>query len=88
MAITHYVKAAVSEFTDSKTGSTKKRYQTIGIVMETKHGLMLKIESLPLFAMKDGQILAYLNTPEEKPADGVVSRDQHLSNDLPDDPPF
>ena len=87
MAITHYVKAAVSEFTD-KTGATKKRYQTIGIVMETKHGLMLKIESLPLFTMKDGQILAYLNTPEEKPADGVVSRDQNLSNDLSDDPPF
>jgi len=65
MAITHYVKAAVSEYQD-QSGATKKRYQTIGIVMETKHGLMLKIESLPIFAMKDGQILAYLNTPEEK----------------------
>ena len=67
MAITHYVKAAVSEYQD-QSGATKKRYQTIGIVMETKHGLMLKIESLPLFAMKDGQILAYLNVPEDKDA--------------------
>jgi len=46
----------------------KKRYQTIGIVMETKHGLMLKLESLPIFALKEGSILAYLNEPEEKGA--------------------
>lgn len=83
MAITHYVKAAVSEYTDLKTNTLKKRYQTIGLVMETKHGLMLKIESLPLFAMKDGQILAYLNPPEEKPTEGVVSRDVTLSDDVP-----
>jgi len=46
MAITHFVKAAVSEYQD-KDGTTKKRYQSIGVVMETKHGLMLKFETLP-----------------------------------------
>jgi hypothetical protein len=34
--------------------------------METKHGLMLKLETLPLFALKDGGLLAYLNPPEDK----------------------
>jgi len=67
MAIKYFVKAAVSEF-KGDDGNMKKRYQTIGIVMETKHGLMLKIESLPVFAMKEGSILAYLNEPEEKGA--------------------
>jgi hypothetical protein len=66
MAIKYFVKAAVSEY--EFEGKMKKRYQTIGIVMETKHGLMLKLESLPIFALKEGSILAYLNEPEEKGA--------------------
>jgi len=65
MAITHFVKAVVSEYQD-KDGSTKKRYQSIGVLMETKHGLMLKLETLPLWAMKDGGLLAYCNPPEDK----------------------
>ena len=51
MAITHFVKAAVSEYEDKTDGKMKKRYQTIGVIMETKHGLMLKLETLPLFAL-------------------------------------
>jgi hypothetical protein len=65
MAIQYFVKAAVSEYQD-KDGTTKKRYQSIGVIMETKHGLMLKLETLPLFAMKEGGLLAYLNPPEDK----------------------
>ena len=65
MAITHFVKAVVSEYQD-KDGSTKKRYQSIGVLMETKHGLMLKLETLPLWAIKDGGLLAYCNPPEDK----------------------
>ena len=49
MAVKYFVKAAVSEYLDNKTNTTKKKYQSIGVVMETKHGLMLKIETLPLF---------------------------------------
>ena len=87
MAIKYFVKAAISEF-KGDDGSMKKRYQTIGIVMETKHGLMLKIESLPVFAMKEGSILAYLNEPEEK-GTGLpqATKSIDLAN-IEDDVPF
>ena len=85
MAIKYFVKAAVSEF-KGDDGSMKKRYQTIGIVMETKHGLMLKIESLPVFAMKEGSILAYLNEPEEK---GTIQTTKSVDlADIESDIPF
>lgn len=66
MSVKYYVKAAVSEYVD-KDGKSKKKYQSIGVVLETKNGdLMIKIESLPLFALKDGSLMAYLNVPEPK----------------------
>ena len=66
MAIRYYVKAPVSEYTD-KDGASKKRYQTIGIVTETKKGdLMFKLELIPLLGLKEGAIWGYLNVPEEK----------------------
>jgi hypothetical protein len=83
MAIKYFVKAAVSEY--ESEGKMKKRYQSIGIVMETKHGLMLKLESLPIFAMKEGSILAYLNEPEDKTDQPKAS--PNLAT-LEDDPPF
>ena len=83
MAIKYFVKAAVSEY--ESEGKMKKRYQSIGIVMETKHGLMLKLETLPIFAMKEGSILAYLNEPEEKAEQPKAAA--NLST-LEDDPPF
>jgi hypothetical protein len=83
MAIKYFVKAAVSEY--ESEGKMKKRYQSIGIVMETKHGLMLKLESLPIYAMKEGSILAYLNEPEDK-----AEQPKAFPNlaTLEDDPPF
>ena len=67
MAIKYYVKAAVSEYTD-KDGTAKKRYQTIGIVTETKKGdLMMKLEMIPFLGLKEGTLWAYLNVPEDKP---------------------
>jgi hypothetical protein len=87
MAIKYFVKAAVSEF-KGDDGSMKKRYQTIGIVMETKHGLMLKLESLPIFALKEGSILAYLNEPEEK-GTGLPSTTKSIDlANIEDDVPF
>lgn len=83
MAITHFVKAAVSEYEDKTDGKMKKRYQTIGVIMETKHGLMLKLETLPLFALKEGGLLAYLNVPEDK-----AIPTQQVSKDFKDDVPF
>jgi len=82
MAIKYFVKAAVSEY--ESEGKMKKRYQSIGIVMETKHGLMLKLETLPIFAMKEGAILAYLNEPEDK---AEQPKTANLAT-LEDDPPF
>jgi len=82
MAIKYFVKAAVSEY--EFEGKMKKRYQSIGIVMETKHGLMLKLETLPIFAMKEGAILAYLNEPEDKAEQPKAA---NLAT-LEDDPPF
>ena len=66
MGIKYYLKAPVSEYSD-KAGEPKKRYQTIGIVTETKKGdLMFKLELIPLLGMKEGAIWGYLNVPEEK----------------------
>ena len=82
MAIQYFVKAAVSEYQD-KDGTTKKRYASIGVIMETKHGLMLKLETLPLFAMKEGGLLAYLNPPEDK-----AIPTQQVSKEFKEDVPF
>ena len=80
MAIRYYVKAPVSEYTD-KDGASKKRYQTIGIVTETKKGdLMLKLEMIPFLGLKEGTLWAYLNIPEDKPQSPSL---QQLEDDVP-----
>jgi hypothetical protein len=49
----------------NKEGQEKSRYQTIGSVIETKNGPMLKLDSVPLL---DGgwNGWAYLNAPKAK----------------------
>jgi hypothetical protein len=49
----------------NKDGQEKSRYQTIGSVIETKNGLMLKLDSIPL---PDGgwNGWAYLNAPKPR----------------------
>jgi hypothetical protein len=80
MAIKYYVKAPVSEYTD-KDGTAKKRYQTIGIVTETKKGdLMIKLEMIPFLGLKEGTLWAYLNVPEDKPQSPSL---QQLDDDVP-----
>lgn len=88
MAILYFVKAAVSEYEDKTEGKMKKRYQSIGVIMETKHGLMLKLETLPLFAMKEGGLLAYLNPPEEKGAKQEQAPASSNLGAMDDDIPF
>jgi hypothetical protein len=83
MGIKFYVKAATSEYTD-KDGKSKKKYQSIGVVIETKNGLMLKLETLPLLALKDGSLMCYLNEPEDKPSGGFPT----TLADIPEDVPF
>jgi hypothetical protein len=66
MSVKYFIKAKTSEYTD-KEGASKNRYSTIGTVVETRKGdLMLMLETLPLFAMKEGKLMAYLNIPEDK----------------------
>ena len=84
MAIQYFVKAAVSEYEDKADGKMKKRYASIGVIMDTKHGLMLKIETLPLFALKDGGLLAYLNPPEDK----AIPTQQVSKSFIDDSAPF
>lgn len=51
----------------NKDGETKKRYQRIGSIIDTKNGAMLKLDVLPL---KEGgwDGWAYLNAPKEEQA--------------------
>jgi hypothetical protein len=80
LAIKYFIKAAISEFTD-KDGKSKKKYQSIGAVFETKHGLMMSLESLPLLALKDGKLIAYLNEPEDKPTSDFPATLSELKDD-------
>lgn len=69
MARKYEVTAVTGKYTDS-TGAEKSRYQTLGSVIETKNGLMLKLEAVPIGW--DGW--AYLNDP--KPRDGQQAQQQ------------
>lgn len=83
MAIKYHVKAAVSEYTD-QAGQAKKRYQTIGIVTETAKGdLMIKLETIPMLAMKEGALWAYLNVPEDKPQGNTQQAPAPVLDDMP-----
>jgi hypothetical protein len=83
MAIKYFVKAATSEYTD-KEGASKKRYATIGTVFESKHGLMMALETLPLLGLKDGKLLCYLNEPEDK----AIATTQVSKDFMDDSAPF
>ena len=68
----------------NKQGETKNSYQRIGVVMETKAGLMMKLRSIPIV---DGgwNGMAYLNQP--RPKDGFP-QDEGFPKDNEDDIPF
>lgn len=83
MAIKYYVKAAVSEYVD-KDGANKKRYQTIGIVTETKKGdLMMKLEMIPLLGLKEGTLWCYLNVPDDKAPSASTKDFANLDENIP-----
>lgn len=58
----------------NKDGVEKSRYQTIGSVIETKNGPMLKLDNIPLM---DGgwNGWAYMNTPKPKDDQGFPKDD-------------
>jgi hypothetical protein len=51
----------VTRYTDAQ-GTEKKKYHNVGVIMSTKNGDMLKLETLPIGW--DGW--AYLNDPKER----------------------
>ena len=79
-----YEVVAVTGKYQDRDGNEKSRYMTIGAVIETRNGLMLKLEANPVGW--DGW--AYLNEP--KPRDGQsqqrqAPRQQSRANDGMDD---
>lgn len=88
MAKTHDIVAVTGTYTD-KNGQEKKRYQTIGAIIDTRNGPMIKMESVPLGW--DGW--AYMNepkprdvSPHQKPGESVPAKEYEDFND--ELPPF
>ena len=51
MAIKYFIKSVVSEY--EKDGVMKKSYANIGTIFESKNGLMMALEVIPLFSLKE-----------------------------------
>ncbi len=81
MAKVYDVVATVGEY-ETKTGEKKKKYMNIGSVVETKNGLSLKLESVPL----NWEGWAGLYQPKDH--DQAKQRDKQSSDDFEDDIPF
>ena len=81
MAKVYDVVATVGEY-ETKTGEKKKKYMNIGSVVETKNGLSLKLESVPL----NWEGWAGLYQPKER--EQVKQSDKQSSDDFKDDIPF
>lgn len=83
------VTAVTGKYQDNN-GNEKSRYLTIGAVIETRNGLMLKLEAVPVGW--DGW--AYLNPPKAKES-GQQTQQRAPSRSAPqgddfgsDEPPF
>ena len=79
------VVAVTGKFTDAE-GNEKNRYMTVGVILDTKNGFMLKLEAVP--TGWDGW--AYLNTPREKDGEKPAAAKKPVSRKPPaeDDIPF
>jgi hypothetical protein len=83
MAVKYEVSAITGKYTD-KEGKEKNRYVKMGVVLETKTGLMLKLEAIPVGF--DGW--AFLNEPRDQAATGgdrPASRSAPKQESFPDD---
>lgn len=65
------VTAVTGKYTD-RDGNEKSRYMTIGAIIETRNGPMLKLEGVPVGW--DGW--AYLNEPKEREGGQTQQRQQ------------
>lgn len=79
MSVKYKVVAITGKY--QQDGQEKNRYADLGVVMETRNGLMIKFETVPVGW--DGW--AYLNEPkprEDRKTSGRPMRDE-FSDDLP-----
>jgi len=72
------VTAVTGKYTDS-TGKEKNRYMTVGAIIETKNGPMLKLEAVPL----GWNGWAYLNEPRAKGDDAPARPMAESDGDIP-----
>lgn len=83
MGIKYEVAAVTGTYT-GRDGQEKKRYAKLGVVFETKYGLMLKLEVVPVGW--DGT--AYINEPKERVERPEKKADRGGIEDLADEIPF
>lgn len=74
------VTAILGEYVNAQ-GETKKKYQKIGAIIDSKHGLMLKLDLIPL----EWTGYAYINEPYDKEKPKADSRRRAEPMDDSDD---
>jgi hypothetical protein len=80
--LVYEITAVVGKYTN-QTGEQKNRYQRIGSIIDTKNGLMMKLDQMPVFE-GGWSGWAYLNAPTQK----ENPKYQGLPKDDSDDIPF
>jgi len=74
------VTATLGEYVNAQ-GETKKRYQKIGAIINSKHGPMLKLDFVPL----EWNGYAYINEPYDKEKPKAADPRPNRNRDMPDD---
>lgn len=86
MSLKYEVTAIIGKYTD-KNGDEKNRYLTIGAIINTRAGLLLKLDAIPT----NWEGFAYLNEPkarDEQPARAAKQAPKAGFEDIADDIPF
>ena len=78
MAVKYKVVAPTGKYTDAQ-GNEKTRYVDVGVIIETRNGLMLKAEAIPV--NWDGT--AFLNDPQPRQQSTGRRRRDEFSDDVP-----
>ena len=74
------VTATLGEYVNAQ-GETKKRYQKIGAIINSKHGPMLKLDFVPL----EWNGYAYINEPYDKEKPKADPRSNRRPDPMDDD---
>lgn len=77
------VTAVLGEYINAQ-GETKKKYQKIGAIINSKHGPMLKLDIVPV----GWTGYAYINEPYDKEKPKSESRPNRRNEPMDDDIPF